>query len=167
MFKECIPFKKKALYLSLTIPIVAVFIVIAVYLWLSGLLPFIIYCSLFLLVTLLQSYCCAYQDCPYIGKFCPGIGGVTVLSSIIARLLKNTYKSRKLFNLFASIGFFCLIAIAIFPVFFIYKLGIVILVGYLIIAMVYFITFFILICPFCAIRDTCPGGKIAVKIINK
>jgi len=167
MFKECIPFKKKALYLLLTIPIVFVFAIIAIYLWQVGVIPFIIYCTLFLSVTLIQSYCCAYQDCPYVGKFCPGIGGVTVVSSIIARLLKNAKKSRKIFNAFASIGFSCLIAIAIFPVFFIYKLGLIALIGYLIIAIFYFIAFFVFICPFCAIRDTCPGGKIAGKILNK
>jgi|AntAceMinimDraft_17_1070374.scaffolds.fasta_scaffold10473_3 hypothetical protein len=164
MFKDCIPFKKKALYLVLTIPIVIIFILIVLYLWQTGLIPFIIYCCLFLLVIMLQSYCCAYQDCPYIGKFCPGIGGITILSSVIALLWKNTKRSEKMFNLFASIGFSCLIGIVVFPLFFIYKLGIFVLISYLVIAIFYCITFFALICPFCAIRDTCPGGKIAGQI---
>lgn len=166
MYKNCVPYKKKALYLLLTIPIVAIFIAIAVYLWTTNLIAFIIYCSLFLAVILLQSYCCAYQDCPYTGKFCPGIGGVIMLSSLIALLLKNIKKSKKLFDFFATLGFTCLLAIMIFPAFFIYKINIIVLVAYLIIAIFYFIAFFVLICPVCAIRDTCPGGKMSGKILN-
>ncbi len=167
MFRNCVPFKKKVLYLALTIPIVIIFIAIAVYLFLTNLVPFIIYCSLFLSVILLQSYCCAYQDCPYIGKFCPGIGGVIILSSVIAKLFKNMKKSKKLFDLFASLGFTCLIGIAIFPVFYIYKIGIGIMLIYIVIALSYFIAFFSLICPFCAIRDTCPGGKVSKNVFSR
>ncbi len=166
MYKDCVPFKKKALYLLLTTPIVAIFVTIAIYLWLTNLMPFIIYCSLFLMVIILQSYCCAYQDCPYIGNFCPGIGGILMISSIIALLLKKIKKSKILFELFASLGFACLIGIIIFPLFFIYKIGIIVLISYLIIAIFYFIAFFALICPVCAIRDTCPGGKMSGKILN-
>ena len=89
MFKSCVPFEKKKLYLVLTIPVVLLFVAVAVYLYRTSIVPFIIYCSLFLLVVMLQSYCCAYQDCPYIGRFCPGIGGVTMISSIIALSLKK------------------------------------------------------------------------------
>ena len=166
MYKDCVPFKKKALYLLLTIPIVLIFIAVAVYLCLTGLIPFIIYCSLFLIVIISQSYCCAYQVCPYIGKFCPGIGGVIIISSIIAILLKKIKKSKKLFDLFATLGFTCLIGITIFPLFYIYKLGIIVLISYIIIAIFYFIVFFALICPVCAIRDTCPGGKVSGKIFK-
>jgi len=166
MYKDCVPFKKKSLYLLLTIPIVTIFFAIAIYLWLTSLIPFIIYCSLFLMVIILQSYCCAYQDCPYIGNFCPGIGGVIIISSIIALLLQKIKKSKILFELFATLGFTCLIGITIFPLFFIYKLGIVVLISYLVIAIFYFIAFFALICPVCAIRDTCPGGKVSGRILN-
>ena len=166
MYKDCVPFKKKVLYLLLTIPLVTIFIAIAIYFWLTGLIPFIIYSSLFLMVIIFQSYCCAYQDCPYIGNFCPGIGGIIMISSIIALLLKKIKKSKILFELFASLGFTCLIGITIFPLFFIYKLGIIVLISYLIIAILYFIAFFALICPVCAIRNTCPGGKMSGKILN-
>ena len=76
MDKDCIPFKRKVLYLVLTIPLLLIFVAIAIYLFLTSLIPFIIYCSIIFMVIILQSYCCAYQNCPYVGKFCPGIGGV-------------------------------------------------------------------------------------------
>ena len=164
MYKDCVPFKKKILYLLLTIPIITIFIAISIYLWLTSLISFIIYCSLFLMVIVSQSYCCAYQNCPYIGKFCPGIGGIIIISSVIAFLWKKTKKSKILFELFATLGFICLMRITLFPIFYIYKLSVIILIGYLIIAIFYCIAFGGLICPVCAIRDTCPGGKMSEKI---
>jgi cellulose synthase/poly-beta-1,6-N-acetylglucosamine synthase-like glycosyltransferase len=53
------------------------------------------------------------------------------------------------------------------PVYFIYKLGINFLVFYLIIVITYSILFLFLICPFCAIRDICPAGKVSSNISKK
>jgi len=57
-----------------------------------------------------------------------------------------------------------LLAIILLPVYFIYKLGVNLLVFYAIIVIAYSILFLILICPVCAIRDTCPAGKVSSNI---
>lgn len=164
MYKDCIPYKRKVLYLFLTIPIIILYVVIIVHLWEVGKLIFIIYCSFFVLAILFQSYCCAYQSCPYIGKFCPGLGGFIVPASIVALLLRKVKKVKTLFDLFASLAFICLLAIILLPVYFIYKLGVNLLIFYSTIVIAYSILFLVLICPVCAIRDTCPAGKVSSNI---
>ncbi len=164
MYKDCVPYKRKLLYLSLTIPIIILYLLIIVHLWGVNKLVFTIYCSFFVLAIIFQSYCCAYQSCPYIGKFCPGIGGFIIPASVVALLLKKVKKVKALFDLFASLGFICLLAIILLPVYFIYKLGVNLLVFYAIIVIAYSILFLILICPVCAIRDTCPAGKVSSNI---
>ncbi|MEJ2567609.1 MAG: hypothetical protein P8Z50_01825 [candidate division WOR-3 bacterium] len=164
MYEECVPYKRKKLYLLLTIPIVILYLAIIVYLWQVNKLIFAVYCSLFILVILFQSYCCAYQNCPYMGKFCPGLGGFIIPASIVALLLKKVKKVKVLFDLFASIAFICLLGIILLPVYFIYKLELYLLIFYSVIVITYSILFLLLICPVCAIRDTCPAGKTSSNI---
>jgi hypothetical protein len=166
MYKDCVPYKRKLLYLLLTVPIIILYLLITVHLWKVDKLIFIIYCSLFVLGILFQSYCCAYQDCPYMGKFCPGLGGFIIPASIVALLLKRVKKVKTLFDLFASLGFLCLLAIILLPVYFIYKLGVNLLIFYSLIVIVYSILFLLLICSVCAIRDTCPAGKVSSNIFR-
>ncbi|MBN1695650.1 hypothetical protein JW879_09705 [candidate division WOR-3 bacterium] len=148
----------------LTIPIIILYLFVIVHLWELNKLIFTIYCSLFVLGILFQSYCCAYQRCPYIGKFCPGLGGFIIPASIVALLLKKVKKVKSLFDLFASLGFLCLLGIIILPIYFIYKLGVNLLIFYSIIVIAYSVLFLVLICPVCAIRDTCPAGKASSNI---
>ena len=164
MHTECIPYKRKALYLLLTIPIIILYLVIMGYLWKINTIVFGIYVSLFALSILFQSYCCEYQSCPYIGKFCPGIGGFIVPASVVALLLKNIKRSKMLFDLFALLAFICLLGIVIVPVYFIYKLKMSFLIFYLSIVIGYSVLFLAFICPACATRDTCPAGKVSSKI---
>ncbi|MEJ2356292.1 MAG: hypothetical protein P8Y62_10435 [candidate division WOR-3 bacterium] len=164
MYKDCVPYKRKALYLILTIPIIILYLVIMIHLWQVNKLIFAIYCSFFILGILFQSYCCAYQDCPYIGKFCPGLGGFLMPASLVARLLKKVKKAKIMFDLCASIAFICLLGIILLPVYFIYKLGLFLLILYSVIVVVYIVSFLLLICPACAIRDTCPAGKTSSNI---
>ncbi len=164
MYKDCVPYKRKGLYLLLTIPIIILYLFIIVHLWEVNKLIFTIYCSLFVLIVLFQSYCCSYQSCPYIGKFCPGMGGFIVPASVVALLLKKVKKVKTLFDLFASLAFLCLLWIILLPIYFIYKLGVNLLIFYSIIVIAYSISFLLLICPACAIRDTCPAGKVSSNI---
>jgi hypothetical protein len=164
MYKDCVPYKRKALYLILTIPIIILYLVIMIHLWQVNKLIFAIYCSFFILGILFQSYCCAYQDCPYIGKFCPGLGGFLMPASLVALLLKKVKKVKIMFDLCASIAFICLLGIILLPVYFIYKLGLFLLILYSVIVVVYIVSFLLLICPACAIRDTCPAGKTSSNI---
>jgi uncharacterized membrane protein YhaH (DUF805 family) len=167
MYKECVPYKRKALYLLLTIPIVVLYLLIIKHLWQVNKLVFVIYCSFFVMIIPFQSYCCAYQSCPYMGKFCPGVGGFIIPASVIGLLLNKVRKSKKLFNLFASMGSLCLFTIILFPVYFIYKIGINFLIFYLIIVMIYSVLFLLFICPVCATRETCPAGKVSSNLSEK
>ena len=166
MYKDCIPYKRKALYLLLTGPIVVLYLVIIGYLWEVDKLIFTVYCSLFVLIILFQSYCCTYQNCPYMGKFCPGMGGFIVPASIVALLLKKVKRVKTLFNLFALLAFLCLLGIILLPVYFIYKLGLNLLIFYSVIVIAYSLLFLVLICPVCAIRDSCPAGKVSSNMFK-
>ena len=164
MFPNCVPFQRKSLYLFLTIPLIILYIILAFFLYQHNLTVFIIYLSLFALTIIIQSYCCEYQSCPYIGKFCPGVGGFLMLASFSALLFKGIKKSKTAFETLAILGFICLIAIIFLPVLFIFQLGILYLLIYCLIFLIYGLLFLLYICPVCAIRDTCPGGKTATKM---
>lgn len=166
MYRECVPFRKRALYLTLTVPMGVIFFAVAVHLLLTNTVAFFVFGAMLATVILAQSYCCAYQDCPYIGGFCPGIGGATVLSSRIALLLAGVRKSEKLFNLFSALGTVCLLGIIVLPLFFMHGLGIAVPAAYFFVAVLYLIIFFLMICPGCAIRDSCPGGKMSTKLLR-
>jgi len=56
MNKHCEPYQRKTLYLALTIPIIAMYVVIAAYLWNVARPFFTIYIALFITVTIAQSY---------------------------------------------------------------------------------------------------------------
>jgi hypothetical protein len=98
------------------------------------------------------------------GRFCPGIGGFVVPASLISLLLKKGKKSKILFDVFAFLAFLCFLGITVIPIYFLYELGIGFLILYLIIVAVYILSFLLLICPYCAIRDTCPAGRISSTV---
>jgi hypothetical protein len=164
MFPNCFPYQRKSLYLLLSIPLIILYVLVAIFLFQQNITVFIIYLSLFFLTIIIQSYCCEYQSCPYIGKFCPGVGGFLMLASFSALLFKGIKKSKIIFKTFALIGFLCLMTIIILPAFYIFQLGILYLVLYCLIFTAYGMLFLLLICPVCAIRNTCPGGKASGKM---
>jgi hypothetical protein len=67
----CAPYRKKTLYLVLTVPYLAILALVAICLWhFSPWLTAAVILS-YLWASFFQAYCCACQDCPYIGGFCP------------------------------------------------------------------------------------------------
>ena len=166
MYKDCVPYKRKTIYILLTLPLLVLFATVAVYLWGLNTIAFTVYCLLIIIAVLSQSYCCAYQSCPYIGRFCPGIGGILILSSVIALALKNVKRVPFLFNLFMTLAIGCFLGVIIFPMFFIYKEGFLLLTAYTVLSIGYLFLFFRLVCPACATRDTCPGGMASEKMFH-
>ena len=164
MYRDCVPYPRKRLYLVLNVPIMVIFTGIAILLSRAALPFFIIYCGMLIAVLFIQAYCCAYQECPYIGRFCPGIGGFLMISAHLARLFRHARKSEKLFNALATIGFSLFTAIIVLPVYHIFRLGILFFIGYILFLAVYVPVFLLRICPVCAIRDTCPAGKVSGKL---
>lgn len=164
MGENCVPYRRKGLYLALTLPMIALYIAIAVYLWTVGVVFAVLYVAVFVLVATAQAYVCVYWQCPYVGRFAPCVGGFCLPSSQIARLYRNVKRSEGTYNLALTLAFVSFVAIILFPVYFLYQLGLLYLLGYLGIVVVYALCFLLFICPVCGTRHVCPGGQTAVKL---
>jgi hypothetical protein len=163
--KTCIPYSRKYVYFLLTIPLMLLILVIVVFLFLINPFLSVIYLSFWIGANIFQSYCCNFQDCPYIEGFCPAVAGI-IPASRIARLpvIKNMKKSKSRFEIFATFGSLCLLGLIIFPLFFLIELDLLYPLAYLILILVYAILFLWNICPVCAIRGTCPGGLFSTRL---
>ena len=164
---DCVPYKRKPLYLLLTIPMILLYVLIAFLLWQIHIGFFIIYISMFVFVALSMSYVCMYWQCPYIGKFAPCVGGFCLPSSQIARLFKNAKRSEARYKLFLTLAYVNFFAIILFPMPFLYLHNSVYLLVYIGIVVVYASVFTLFICPVCDTKHVCPGGQTAVKIRKK
>ena len=164
MRQDCVPYPRKALYLLLTVPMMGIYVAIAVFLWQVNTVAFVAYCALFPIVAIGQSYVCVYWRCPYVGRFAPCVGGVCLPSGQIARLLKNVKRSARIYNMAVSLAFLALLGIVLLPVPFLYAQSVAYLLAYLGIVVAYAASFLWLICPACGIRHACPGGQASTKL---
>jgi hypothetical protein len=164
MGENCVPYQRKLLYLLLTIPMIGIYVAIAAFLWRVNFVFFVLYCALFVIVAVCQSYVCVYWQCPYVGKFAPCVGGFCLPSSQIARLLKNAKRSERTYNLAVSLASVGLLGIVFVPACFLYHRSVVYLLAYLGIVLVYAASFLWLICPACGTRHVCPGGQTSTKL---
>jgi len=161
-----VPYQRKALYLALTVPMIALYAVIAVYLWTVSAAACIVYLAFFILVAVSQAYVCVCWDCPYVGRFGPCVGGFCLPSSQIARLFKNVRQTKTAYNIVVTIAFIAFFGIIFWPMYFIYRLGPVYLLLYIGLVMVYTPAFLLSICPVCASRHVCPAGQASTKLRN-
>jgi hypothetical protein len=148
----------------MTAPLVVLYLALAFLLATIHIALVVAYGMAFILVAVFQAYCCVHQDCPYIGRFCPGAGGFCVPASRIAKLWRNVERSDKRFNLFGSIAFLNLLVIVFLPVYFLYQWNPSALLAYFAIVVAYTFGMLLLICPVCAIRDICPGGRTSDRL---
>jgi hypothetical protein len=162
-----VPYKRKALYLTLTIPMIVMYIAIAAFLWQINLIFFAIYVSLFIFVALFMSYVCVYWQCPYVGKFAPCVGGFCLPSSQIAKLFNNTKRSETRYNIFLALAYVSFFGIILFPMYFLCLEEKAYLLAYIGIVIVYGLAFTLFVCPVCGTRHVCPGGQAAVKLRGK
>ena len=158
---SCYPYRRKGVYAVLTVPLLAVLVLVFIYLWSFTPILSLALLLLYLATCFFQAYCCAYQDCPYIGGFCPAVTGI-MPASWLAKLLYGgkINKSQRLFNLNASIAAAAMLGMIFLPVYWILKLGVWYTVGYVGFLVLYYLVFLLSVCPVCAIRGTCPGGKL-------
>ncbi len=161
---HCVPYQRTPLYLVLTIPMMVMYIAIAVLLWQINVVFFAIYVALFVFVAVFMSYVCVYWECPYVGRFGPCVGGFCLPASQIARLHKKSEISETRYNLFLNLAYVCFFGIILFPVYFLFVHGFLYLLGYLGVVVAYGLFFTLFICPVCGTRHICPGGQAAVKI---
>ena len=164
MRQDCVPYPRKTLYLLLTVPMMGIYVAIAVFLWHVNTVAFVAYCALFSIVAFGQSYVCVYLRCPYVGRFAPCVGGFCLPASQIARLLKNVKRSARIYNVSVSLAFLALLGIILLPIPFLYAHSAVLLLAYLGIVVAYAASFLWLICPACGIRHVCPGGQASTKL---
>jgi len=144
---SCVPYRRKSWYFFLTLPFDLIMLMIGIYLWAFS--PFL---SLGMLVFFgmmcwFQAYCCVYQDCPYIGGFCPAVIGIMPASWL------ESFNQSVTFAMMGWVGLILL------PLFWLAKLGLGYVLGYVALHAVYTLIFGMTVCPVCAIRNTCPGGK--------
>ena len=165
MNKQCPTYKNKGMYLLITMPLILLYFAVGYYLWNFAHVFFWIYLALFILTNVFQSYCCAFQKCPYIHGFCPGIGGFIIPSSRIARLFENKATSKSLFQLSAVIASVLALGIIILPLFFLKDLGILFILLYCLIFIAYGELFLNMICPDCITKKICPAGLLSSRII--
>jgi hypothetical protein len=164
MNENCVPYQRKSLYLLLTIPMIGIYIAIAVLLWKVNLAFFVVYCALFVIVAFSQSYVCVYLQCPYIGKFAPCVGGFCLPSSQIARWFKNARRTERIYNIVVTIAFAAFLGIIVLPMYFLYQQSPAFLLLYIAIALFYAAGFLGFICPVCGTRHVCPGGQTSTKL---
>ena len=143
---------------------IGLYVLIATFLWQVSVVFFAVYCALFVIVAIAQSYVCVYWQCPYVGKFAPCVGGFCLPASQIARLFKKTKRSERAYNIVVSLAFAAFLGIIILPVYFLYKQSGVYLLTYLGIVLVYAASFLWMICPVCDTRHVCPGGQTSMKL---
>lgn len=166
---SCVPYRRKRLYFALTIPFLALLILVFLYLWTFNFIFSVVFLAFYLATCYFQTYCCAYQECPYVGGFCPAIAGI-MPASILTKLMyngKKVVKSRKRFEIYATLASLSWLGLIILPLFWIGKLGIAPAAGYLAFHVAYYLIFGLTICPVCATRHTCPGGKLQSVVLRR
>ena len=159
---SCVPYRRKGLYLTLTIPMLLLLLVVFVYLWTNSVLLSLAFLSCYLAMSFFQAYCCAYQRCPYVGGFCPAILGI-LPASLIARYLysnREISRTRARFDAHATVAVIGWLGLVFLPVYWIARQAIGLAIAYVACHAVHALIFTLTICPVCAIRQTCPGGKV-------
>ncbi|MFB6088355.1 MAG: hypothetical protein ABEK36_01100 [Candidatus Aenigmatarchaeota archaeon] len=162
---SCVPFKHKKEYLIYTISFLAICIGVFIFLLTNKIWIGLIYLYLYLHTAFFQSFCCIYEECPYIGGFCPAIIGI-LPAPIIAKWMKSRLKApiqEKHFKIYMNIAFIGFFGFLLYPLFWLFSVHWILGVLFLLLEITYYIVFSLRICPNCAIRDTCPGGKLSKK----
>jgi hypothetical protein len=158
---SCVPYRRKGLYFAITIPFLLLLLGVLVFLGTVSLLLAGAFLLLFLAMSYFQAYCCVYQDCPYVGGFCPAVIGI-LPANLMAKVLygkRTVVRSKARFELNALLGISSWLGLVVLPLFSLARLGIGFAIGYFACHVVYAVVFGLTICPVCAIRNTCPGGS--------
>ena len=124
---------------------------------------------LYLAMSYLQAYCCAYQECPYVGRFCPAVIGI-LPANLMAKLLygkRIPIKSKARFDQNAMLGILSWLGLILLPLCWLAKLGIGFAAGYVACHAVYAVVFGLTVCPVYAIRNRCPAGSFQRLFVSE
>lgn len=158
---KCVPYRRKGLYLALTIPMLMILLGVFVYLWTVSFVLALVFLGCYLWMSFFQAYCCAFQKCPYVGGFCPAVLGI-MPASFIAKVVygnREITRTKARFETVATVAVLGWLGLIFLPVYWLAQVHIGVAFGYVAIHAVYAIIFGLTVCPVCAIRETCPGGK--------
>lgn len=159
---SCVPYPRRGLYLALTVPILLILAAATIYLGTIHVLLSLTVVLLYASMSVFQAYCCAHQGCPYVGGFCPAVMGI-LPASLLAKLLYGDgaiVRSQEKFQRHAILACASWFGLVVFPLPWLTRLGIGFMAGYVLFNVAYTLVFWLTICPICAIRDICPGGKL-------
>ena len=165
---SCVPYRRRGLYFGLTIPLTGLLLVVFIYLVTVSFFVALVFLSFYLAMCYFQAYCCAYQECPYVGGFCPAIAGIYPANPL-AKLLygqRPVVKSARRFEIHATLASCAGLGLLVFPLYWLWQAGLIWAVAYGGIGIVYLLAFTLTICPVCAIRDTCPAGQVQRWILT-
>ena len=103
---SCVPYRRKGAYYLFTIPMLALLVAVLGYLWTLSFVLALVFLSFYLTMSIFQAYCCVYQDCPYVGEFCPALLGIMPASLLAKRIYgrRPIIKSRRSFEMHALIA---------------------------------------------------------------
>ena len=164
---HCVPYEKRRRYYVSTAILFLVQGLVFLYLWTINPIYSLIMIALYLATSYFQAYCCTYQECPYIGEFCPAISGIYIGNLIANRFYsKETPKNEKKFHRHKNLGILFWLLMIFFPLYWIYVLNLYYAIFYVIFHLGYFVLFGLTICPSCAIKDTCPGGALQKSVFK-
>ena len=159
---SCVPYRRKGLYLALTVPMLLLLLGVLVYLGTYSILLSLVFLTCYLIMSFFQAYCCAYQRCPYVGGFCPAVLGI-MPASLIAKYLygdREIARTKARFDAYATVAVLGWLGLVLLPLYWIARLGISFAVAYFAVHAIYTLIFGLTICPACAIREICPGGRV-------
>ncbi len=180
---SCYPFRRKKLYLAIVIPYAAVLAAAFFYL-LAGkgtweleastrkkgrYLPSLTYLAFYLGMCYFQAYCCASQECPYVGEFCPALAGIYPANTL-ARMKygdEGAVKSQGAFKANATAAAFCWGGMMLFPLPWLARRSVAVAAAYVLIHAVYYLLHGLTLCPVCAIRHSCPGGMLQAMLLRQ
>ena len=95
------------------------------------------------------------------GGFCPAVLGI-MPASLIAKVLygnREIVRTKARFEAYATVAVAGWLGLVFLPVYWIGQLGIGFAIAYVALHAVYALIFGLTVCPVCAIRESCPGGK--------
>jgi hypothetical protein len=155
----------KMTYLLSLIPLIAVFIIVLYVLTFQSIYLSILFLSLYVIVNFFQSYCCI--DCPYKGSYCPAFFGVYLGNMLSSILFNHHTMNLKTHKLCASLGALLVIVTILFPIYWLYQQGWIMLITYIGLVVLHVLLFAPTQCKKCSYQDRCPGGKATNALLSK
>ena len=148
--------KDKWLYLLSLVPFLVVFIGVAWLLFTYSIWLTVILIVLYFLINIFQAGCCI--GCPYRGKYCPAIFGIYFSNVLSGIMYPNREFDQQFFDRNALAGEIMVLAMALFPIYWVVKTYWYLLPIYLLLIFAHLVTFMPTQCEKCSYNETCPGG---------